>query len=181
VSIISTTLIIVAAAGAFAPTGPVVLKIVSNDSSGHVVVIATASNETAEPVEFCGRWGFEVEFDPNDEGEQKILAHMAHEEQRRLSAEANGKEYFSRCGPRFTPTIFDIGGLSTNENWIKLAPGESYSDTIDFVVKKDWYEQWPGSIEVRNRLDLCESSGSEHIGIPANGSGGSVIAVIPVP
>ena len=178
---LAATLIIASTVGMLSPTAHLQLSAVSTDSSGHVVVGAIASNDSAESVEFCGRWGFEVVFVPNHEGEQKISAYMALEEEKRLKAEAVGENYFSRCGPQFTPTIFDIGGLSTSENWIKLAPGEAYSDTIDFVVEKVWYEQWPGAIEVRYRMDLCEGASSESGGISANGLGGGVVTTILVP
>ncbi len=179
--VLVATLIFASAAGALAPSGPLVLSTVSNDSSGHIVVVATALNNSDEVVEFCGRWGFEVLFVPNHEGERKISAYEAREKQRRLTAEARGEKYFSKCLPRFVPAVFDISGFYDSENWVKLAPGEAYSDTVDFVVDKDWYERWPGAIEVRYRLDLCESTTTEAGGIPANGLGGSVVATIQVP
>lgn len=177
----AVTLILASAIGAFAPNGPLELSTVLTDSSGHVVVVAIASNNTDGSVEFCGRWGFEVSFVPNQEGERKIAAYRAREEKRRLRAEADGEKYLSRCSPRLTPIVFDISGFEAGENWIKLAPGEAYSDTLGFFVEKEWYERWPGTIEVRYRLDLCEGTDAETVRIPANGLGGSVVATMQVP
>jgi hypothetical protein len=157
------------------------LEAKASRSSGLLYVVASAVNTTSEPVEFCGRWGYEVKYVPNSEGEEKLAAYKARQEHDQLEAEENGKVYTPKCGPQLDPVIFDIGGIGPENYEVEIFPGEVFSDTVKFQVNFEFYEDWPGEIEVRYGLDLCEDKSSTSNGVPRNGLGGKLVTSFSVP
>lgn len=157
------------------------LSIESSRTSGFVTVVASATNHSQGPVEFCGRWGYEVNFIPSPECEENLAVFKEHQEKEKSAAEKKGETHYGKCGPHLDPRVYDIRGFVAGENLIKMRPGESYTDSVSFHVPFDWYKDWPGSIEVKYRLDLCEEQVSGQARIPGNGRGGALVAVIHVP
>ena len=164
-------LVVLSASACIGADEPLELQLVVSRSLDVLQITASATNKSSSDTTFCGRWGFEVVYVPDAETAVRIA---------RRDSIANTATYDRWEGVR-APLVFDIGGLNGAEHWVTLAPHAAYSDTLAFPLSADSYRDWPGTLEVRYRLDLCEPEKTLGDIIPPNGMGGALIARIPVP